>query len=43
VQTSDGSIDYKEVAVEGDLVEVFDDIVVNVPAGTLWQPFLREV
>ncbi len=43
VQTADGSIDYKEVAVEGDLVEVFDDIVVNVPAGTLWQPFLRKI
>lgn len=43
VQTSDGSIDYKKVAVEGDLVEVFDDIVVNVPAGTFWQPFLREI
>ncbi len=43
VQTSDGSIDYKKVAVEGDLVEVFEDIVVNVPAGTLWQPFLREI
>ncbi len=43
VQTSDGSIDYKEVTVEGDLVEVFEDIVVNVPAGTLWQPFLREI
>jgi Fe-S-cluster-containing dehydrogenase component len=43
VQTADGSIDYKEVAVEGDLVEVFDDIVINVPSGMLWQPFLREI
>lgn len=38
----DGSIDYREVAVEGDLVEVFDDIVVNVAGGVLWEPFLRE-
>jgi len=44
VQTaSDGAIDYREVAVEGDLTEVFEDIVVKVPAGTLWQPFLREI
>jgi len=44
VQTAaDGSIDYKEVAVKGDLVEVFEDIVVRVPTGTLWQPFLREI
>ncbi len=43
VQTCpDGSIDYKDVAVEGDLVEVYEDIVVKVPAGTLWEPFLRE-
>jgi len=43
VQTSDGSIEYKEVTVEGDFVEVFDDIVVNVPSGTLWQPLLGEI
>jgi Fe-S-cluster-containing dehydrogenase component len=36
------SIDYKEVAVEGDLTEVFEDIVVKVPGGVLWEPFLRE-
>jgi Fe-S-cluster-containing dehydrogenase component len=38
----DGSIDYAEVAVKGDLVEVFDDIVVKVSGGGLWEPFLRE-
>ncbi len=38
----DGSIDYKEVVVEGDLVEVFDDIVVKVSGGQLWKPFLRK-
>lgn len=38
----DGSIDYKEVAVGGDLVEVFKDIVVRVAGGSTWEPFLRE-
>ena len=40
----DGSIDYKEVdpAKEKDLVEVFEDIVVRVAGGSLWEPFLRE-
>jgi len=38
----DGSIDYKEVEVKDDLVEVFEDIVVKVSGGQLWQPFLRE-
>jgi len=43
VQTcQDGSIDYKEVTVGGDLVEVFEDIVVRVSGGVLWEPFLRE-
>jgi Fe-S-cluster-containing dehydrogenase component len=39
-----GSIDYKEVDIEkeGDLVEVFEDIVVRVHGGVLWEPFLRE-
>ena len=37
----DGSIEYKELVVEGDLVEVFEDIVVRVESGSLWQPFLR--
>ncbi len=40
--SEDGSIDYKEVKVEGDLVEVFEDIVVKVSGGVLWEPFLRE-
>jgi Fe-S-cluster-containing dehydrogenase component len=40
----DGSIDYKEIdpAKEKDLVEVFEDIVVRVAGGSLWEPFLRE-
>jgi len=40
----DGSIDYREVDVEKeeDLVEVFEDIVVKVPSGSLWEPFSRE-
>ncbi|MHC4636200.1 MAG: 4Fe-4S dicluster domain-containing protein [Planctomycetota bacterium] len=39
-----GSIDYKEIvpAKEDDMVEVFEDIVVKVAGGTLWEPFLRE-
>jgi Fe-S-cluster-containing dehydrogenase component len=36
------SIDYKDVKFEGDLVEVFEDIVVKVSGGILWEPFLRE-
>jgi len=43
VQTcSNGSLDYADVKVEGDLVEVFEGIVVKVAGGTTWQPFLRE-
>jgi len=45
VQTcTDGSIDYREVDLhkEKDLVEVFEDIVVKVSGGILWEPFLRE-
>ncbi len=40
----DGSIDYREadLSKEGDLVEVFEDIVVKVTGGVLWEPFLRE-
>jgi hypothetical protein len=40
----DGSIEYREadVEAEGDLVEVFEDIVVRVSGGVLWEPFLRE-
>jgi Fe-S-cluster-containing dehydrogenase component len=38
----DGSIDYKDVTIEGDLTEVFDDIVVKVSGGSTWEPFLRE-
>ena len=40
----DGSIDYKEVDIEKekDLTEVFEDIVVRVAGGVLWEPFLRE-
>jgi Fe-S-cluster-containing dehydrogenase component len=38
----DGNIDYGEIKVEGDLTEVFDDIVVKVSGGVKWEPFLRE-
>ena len=39
----DGSIEYREVgAGEDDLTEVFEDIVVRVAGGVLWEPFLRE-
>jgi Fe-S-cluster-containing dehydrogenase component len=38
----DGSIDYREVEVKGDLVEVLEDIVVEVSGGGLWEPFLRD-
>jgi Fe-S-cluster-containing dehydrogenase component len=38
----DGSIDYREAKAEGDMVEVFDDIVVKVAGGATWQPFMRE-
>ncbi len=46
VQTcTNGSIDYREVDLkkESDLVEVFDDIVVKVAGGVLWEPFVRKV
>ncbi|UCC97624.1 MAG: 4Fe-4S binding protein [Phycisphaerales bacterium] len=36
----DGSIDYRDAAIEGDLVEVFDGIVAKVSGGVLWEPFL---
>ena len=41
---NDGSIDYKEVNIEkeDDLTEVFEDIVVRVKGGQLWEPFLRD-
>ena len=42
VQTcADGSIDYGDVEPHGDLVEVFDNIVVKVAGGTMWEPFLQ--
>jgi len=42
---TDGSIDYREVDLkkEADLTEVFDDIVVKVEGGQLWEPFLKEM
>ncbi len=42
--SKDGSIDYKEVDAtkEKDLTEVFEDIVVKVAGGVLWEPFLRD-
>jgi Fe-S-cluster-containing dehydrogenase component len=43
VQTSvDGCIDYKEVESRGDMVEVFDDVVIKVTEGSVWKPVLRE-
>jgi Fe-S-cluster-containing dehydrogenase component len=43
VQTCEnGSIDYGEVEPGGDLVEIFDDIVVKVAGGSTWEPFLEE-
>ena len=38
----DGSIDYREIQAEDDLQEVFEDIVVKVPGGVLWEPFLSD-
>ena len=38
----DGSIDYGEIKIKGDLIEVFDDIVVKVSGGVTWEPFLIE-
>jgi len=40
----DGSIDYREVdfGKEKDMVEVFEDIVVKVAGGQLWEPFLAD-
>ena len=39
-----GWIDYREIDIQNqkDFVEVFDDIVVKVSGGVLWEPFLRE-
>ena len=37
---TDGCLDYRDVEAKGDYVEVFEDVVVSVPAGTLWEPFL---
>jgi len=39
----DGSIEYRQVSdAETDMIEVFDDIVVKVSGGVLWEPFLRD-
>jgi Fe-S-cluster-containing dehydrogenase component len=39
----DGSVDYREVKDgEANMVEVFDDIVVKVTGGSLWEPFLSD-
>jgi len=37
----DGSLDYKEAHAEDGTEEVFEDIVVKVPDGALWEPFLK--
>ena len=42
VQTcEDGSIDYGAAPKDVDTVEPFENIVVKVPKGTLWEPFLK--
>ena len=42
VQTcEDGSIDYDIVPKDAEYVEPFENIVVKVPKGTLWEPFLK--
>ncbi len=39
----DGSVEYREVGTdEEDLVEMSEGVVVNVPEGSRWEPFLRE-
>ena len=43
VQTCvDGAVDYREVEATGDLVEIFDGIVVKVAGGSTWEPFLKD-
>ncbi len=39
-----GWIDYREIDIQNqkDFVEVFEDIIVKVSGGVLWEPFLRE-
>jgi Fe-S-cluster-containing dehydrogenase component len=37
----DRSLDYKEVHADDGFEEVFEDIVVKVTGGGLWEPFLR--
>lgn len=41
----DGSLDYREVDLdkEGDMTEVFEDIVVKVTGGSTWEPFLKDM
>ncbi|MDH4202615.1 MAG: 4Fe-4S dicluster domain-containing protein [Phycisphaerae bacterium] len=42
VQTcEDGSIDYAVAPKDPDSIEPFENIVVKVPEGTLWEPFLK--
>ncbi|MBN1125449.1 MAG: 4Fe-4S binding protein [Sedimentisphaerales bacterium] len=39
----DGAIDYcSDVTVENSMVEIFEDIIVQVPQGNRWEPFLRQ-
>ncbi|MHC4244174.1 MAG: 4Fe-4S dicluster domain-containing protein [Planctomycetota bacterium] len=38
----DGSLDYQEVHTDDDMEEVFEDIVVKVPGGSLWEPFFQK-
>jgi Fe-S-cluster-containing dehydrogenase component len=44
VRTGNGSVEYANVesANQTDMIEVFDDIVVRVKGGQLWEPFWGE-
>ena len=37
----DGAIEYGRVPKNSEIVEPFENIVVKVPKGTLWEPFLK--
>lgn len=36
------ALDYREVEIGGDLVQVFEGVVVKVAGGAVWEPFLRQ-
>jgi len=37
-----GALDYSEISSDKNQIEVFKDVVVKVPGGATWQPFLRQ-